>query len=99
IPAFSVLRIPVPGGVGTLTPSSGTGHFGPSWRMVVEMGPDVHAWGTFPGGQSGNPFSARYKDHLAFWERGELQPLIFPHTPAELAPAATSAALKLEPAR
>jgi penicillin G amidase len=99
IPAFSALGIPVPGGVGTLTPSSGSGHYGPSWRMVVEMGPDVHAWGTFPGGQSGNPFSPRYRDHLPLWERGELQPLVFPRTSAELSAESTSATLQLEPAR
>ncbi|MEO6864144.1 MAG: penicillin acylase family protein [Gemmatimonadaceae bacterium] len=99
IPAFSALDIPVPGGVGTLTPSSGSGHFGPSWRMVVEMGPEVHGWGTFPGGESGNPLSPRYKDHLPFWEQGKLQPLIFPHTSAELPSTATSATLKLVPAR
>jgi penicillin amidase len=99
IPAFSALGIPVPGGVGTLTPSSGNGQFGPSWRMVVEMGPEVHAWGTLPGGQSGNPFSQRYRDHLAFWQHGELQPLVFPHAAAELPASSTSATLKLEPAR
>lgn len=99
IPAFSALRIPVPGGTGTLTPSTGTGHYGPSWRMVVEMGPDVHAWGTYPGGQSGNPLSPRYSDHLAFWQRGKLEPLLFPHTAAELPAAATSATLNLRPVK
>ncbi|HXF25613.1 MAG TPA: penicillin acylase family protein [Gemmatimonadaceae bacterium] len=99
IPAFSALRIPVPGGTGTLTPSTGTGQYGPSWRMVVEMGPEVHAWGTFPGGQSGNPMSPRYRDHLAFWERGKLQPLIFPRTSAELPASATSATLELRPVK
>jgi penicillin amidase len=97
IPAFSALGIPVPGGVGTLTPSSGDGNYGPSWRMVVEMGPDVHAWGTFPGGQSGDPMSPRYRDHLPYWEAGKLEPLIFPHTAAELPVARTSATLELEP--
>jgi penicillin G amidase len=99
IPAFSALNIPVPGGTGTLTPSIGTGHYGPSWRMVVEMGPEVHGWGTFPGGQSGNPLSPRYRDHLAFWEQGKLQPLFFPRTSAELTPASVSATLTLEPSR
>ncbi|HEY8309663.1 MAG TPA: penicillin acylase family protein [Gemmatimonadaceae bacterium] len=99
IPAFSALNIPVPGGVGTLTPSTGTGDFGPSWRMVVEMGPEVHGWGTLPGGQSGNPLSPRYKDHLPFWEQGKLQPLIFPHTSAELPATSVSVSLELEPAR
>lgn len=99
IPAFSALRIPVPGGVGTLAPSSGAGTAGPSWRMVVEMGPEVRAWGTFPGGESGNPMSPRYKDHLAFWESGKLQALIFPRTVADLPNRATSARLELVPAR
>ncbi|MEO8946458.1 MAG: penicillin acylase family protein, partial [Gemmatimonadaceae bacterium] len=99
IPAFSALRIPVPGGVGTLAPSSGSGTAGPSWRMVVEMGPEVRAWGTFPGGESGNPMSPRYKNHLAFWESGKLQALIFPRTVADLPNRATSARLELVPAR
>ncbi|NTV82239.1 MAG: penicillin acylase family protein, partial [Candidatus Aminicenantes bacterium] len=29
----------------------------PSWRMVVELGGEVRAWGNYPGGQSGNPGS------------------------------------------
>lgn len=99
IPAFSALRIPVPGGVGTLAPSSGPGIDGPSWRMVVEMGPEVRAWGTFPGGESGNPLSPRYKDNLPFWESGKLQALTFPRTSADLPANATSALLKLVPAR
>ena len=99
IPAFSALRIPVPGGVGTLTPSTGNGRYGPSWRMVVQMGPEVHAWGTLPGGESGNPFSARYRDHLPFWERGRLQPLIFPRTISALPDSATMAVLHMEPSR
>lgn len=99
IPAFSALRIPVPGGTGTLTPSTGAGHYGPSWRMVVEMGPEVHAWGTFPGGQSGNPMSPRYRDHLPFWAHGELQPLIFPRSAADLPASATSATLDLRPVK
>ncbi len=99
IPAFSALRIPVAGGVGTLAPFSGSGTDGPSWRMVVEMGPEVRAWGALPGGESGNPFSPRYKDHLAFWESGKLQALFFPHTSEDLPATSTSATLKLVPAR
>ncbi|MEO9226339.1 MAG: penicillin acylase family protein, partial [Gemmatimonadaceae bacterium] len=97
IPAFSALRIPVPGGVGTLTPSMGDGEYGPSWRMVVEMGPEVHGWGTFPGGESGDPLSPRYMDRLPYWKAGRLEPLIFPHDPAELLTAETSSTLKLVP--
>ncbi len=99
IPAFSALNIPVPGGVGTLTPSTGSGEDGPSWRMVVEMGPEVHGWGTYPGGQSGNPLGPRYEDRLAFWKTGRLQALMFPRTAAELPATQTSSTLRLEPAR
>jgi penicillin amidase len=65
IPAFSALDIPVQGGPSTLAPSSGAGTQGPSWRMVVELGPEVKAWATYPGGQSGAPASRRYKDRIA----------------------------------
>ena len=52
--------------------------------MVVELGPDVKAWATYPGGQSGNPASPRYSDRLKLWENGELAPVLFPKTPADL---------------
>ena len=65
LPALSALNVPVQGGTSTLAPSSGTGTHGPSWRMVVELGPDIRAWATYPGGQSGNPASSRYRDRIA----------------------------------
>jgi penicillin amidase len=96
IPALSALGIPVQGGPGTLSPSSGGGGFGSSWRMVVELGPELRAWGIYPGGQSGNPASRRYLDRLPRWEAGALDALRFPRGPAELnRPAAR---LTLEPA-
>ena len=97
LPAFSALKIPVQGGRGTLSPSFGDGGHGPSWRMVVELGPEVHAWGTYPGGQSGNPASPHYTDRLDTWKRGELDALLFPRTPADLRGASTT--LMLEPRR
>jgi penicillin amidase len=78
IPAFSALGIPVQGGPSTLSPSGTSGTQGPSWRMVVELGPEVRAWATYPGGQSGNPSSPRYTDRLKLWENGELAPVWFP---------------------
>jgi penicillin amidase len=84
IPAFSVLGIPMQGGPATLSPSDTSGKQGPSWRMVVELGPDIKAWATYPGGQSGNPASPRYGDRLKLWENGELAPILFPRTPADL---------------
>jgi penicillin amidase len=97
IPAFSALNIPIQGGPSTLNPSSGDGVHGASWRMVVELGPEVRAWGTYPGGQSGNPASPRYLDRLPRWEAGELDSLRFPHTAEELS-GRTTATLTLLPA-
>ncbi|HEX6316382.1 MAG TPA: penicillin acylase family protein, partial [Gemmatimonadaceae bacterium] len=77
IPAFSEQGIAIQGGPATLNPASPNGH-GPSWRMVVELGDDVRAWGTYPGGQSGNPASPRYKDRIPLWRIGELDTLRAP---------------------
>ncbi len=82
--ALSALEIPVQGGPGLLNPSAGSGTHGASWRMVVELGPEVRAWGVYPGGQSGNPLSAWYTDRLPRWTAGELDPLPFPATPDAL---------------
>ncbi len=97
IPALSALDIPVQGGPSTLSPSGGNGKEGPSWRMVVELGPNVRAWATYPGGQSGNPASARYKDRLPLWSNGQLAPVLFPKSPADLSPKRVISTLRLMP--
>jgi penicillin amidase len=51
--------------------------FGPSWRMVVEMGPVVKGYGIFPGGQSGNPGSYYYDNLFDAWKQGQLHPLLY----------------------
>jgi penicillin amidase len=85
LPALSRTGLAVPGGPSTLSPSSITGGSeGSSWRVVVELGPQVRAWGTYPGGQSGNPASARYDDRLTQWVHGELAPLRFPRDAADV---------------
>ncbi|MBN2731320.1 MAG: penicillin acylase family protein [Balneolaceae bacterium] len=53
------------------------GSHGPSWRMVVELGPEIKAWGIYPGGQSGNPGSEYYDNMIDDWAKGELYPLWF----------------------
>ncbi len=74
-------------------PGFGTGHFsaggvggvinalrnnnGPSWRMVVQMGPTVKGFGVFPGGESGNPGSFYYRDMFNTWNDGKLNELLF----------------------
>ncbi len=53
------------------------GSHGPSWRMVVELGPEIRAHGIYPGGQSGNPGSPYYDNMIGDWNEGELYPLWF----------------------
>ncbi len=98
LPSLSALDLSVSGGPSTISPSEGSGRHGASWRMVVELGPQVVAWGTYPGGQSGNPVSPRYEDHLDAWLNGQLDSLRFPHNAAELGDAHTLARLTLVPA-
>jgi len=97
IPSLSARDLSVPGGPSTISPSSATGGTeGSSWRMVVELGPTVRGWGTYPGGQSGNPISPRYDDRLAEWTRGGLSALRFPPAATEIH---ASARLVLRPLR
>jgi penicillin amidase len=96
LPALSATNIPVQGGPSTLAPSSGSGSHGPSWRMVVDLGPQIRAWTTYPGGQSGNPLSDRYRDRIAGWSRGELDEVRFPRTPEQLSGSSASATLTLQ---
>ena len=97
IPALSRLNIPMQSGPGTLSPSGGDGNHGSSWRMVVELGPEVRACGTYPGGQSGNPASRRYDDRLAKWEAGALDTLRFPHRATDLSGSTLMSTLTLTP--
>jgi len=98
LPGLGAPPIPVQGGPSTINPSSGGGGFGPSWRMVVELGATVRAWGTYPGGQSGNPASSRYLDHLALWEAGVLDTLRVPSNPDQLPRTELRSRLMLVPA-
>ena len=98
LPSLSALNLSVSGGPSTISPSEGSGRHGASWRMVVELGPQVTAWGIYPGGQSGNPVSPRYENHLDAWLNGQLDSLRFPRNAAELGRAHTLARLTLLPA-
>jgi penicillin G amidase len=99
LPGFGAPEVPAMGGPSTISPSSGDGGFGSSWRMVVELGPMVKGMGVYPGGQSGNPASPRYLDLLPRWAAGELDTLRTPSAPDSLPAAHTSAILELEPPR
>lgn len=53
--------------------------YGPSWRMVVELGPEVKGWGVYPGGITGNPGSPNYDAFVENWRTGKHFPLNFYH--------------------
>jgi penicillin amidase len=59
----------------------------PSWRMVVELGPEVKAWGNYPGGQSGHPGSRFYDDFVDDWAAGRPYELVFLKSADESNPA------------
>ena len=87
LPGLGRESLAVTGGNGTLSPLSGSGSHGPSWRMVVDLTPRPQAWTTYPGGQSGNPASARYDDRIGEWQRGDLDSARLPRTIDELGSA------------
>lgn len=97
IEPFSSIDQPVLGGPGLLSPSSGDGTHGASWRMVVELGDEVRAWAMYPGGQSGNPASPWYQDRIPKWSAGVLDTVLFPRTAADLPAGRLRAIFTLRP--
>jgi penicillin amidase len=97
LPGFGRTGLKTTGGPGTLSPLESNGTHGASWRFVVELGPEVKGWGTYPGGQSGNPVSSRYDDRLEIWRTGDLAELRFPRTAADLPAAQTMSRLSITP--
>ena len=75
LPAFSYDHLKI-GGWGNTVNAAKTDH-GPSWRMVVQMGKEIEAYGVYPGGQSGNPGSKYYADFLEHWVEGKYYRLLF----------------------
>jgi penicillin amidase len=69
LPAFSYDHLDI-GGWGNTVNAAKKDH-GPSWRMVVQMGREIEAYGIYPGGQSGNPGSKYYADFLPDWAAGK----------------------------
>lgn len=73
------------GGTASTVNALHDGH-GPSWRMVVQMGPKVKGYGIFPGGESGNPGSFFYNDMFKTWNEGKLKELLFMQSINEQSP-------------
>ena len=98
IPALGRSNVRVGGGPSTLSPSSMSGGgFASSWRMVVELGPQIQAWSTYPGGQSANPASPHYADRVQQWADGKLDPIYSPRSLAEVGPEHAEARITLTP--
>ncbi|MBX2940539.1 MAG: penicillin acylase family protein, partial [Ferruginibacter sp.] len=70
---LSRLHLPIGGGKHIINATTTT--HGPSWRMIVSMGPKIEAYGVFPGGQQGNPGSRFYDWSVDAWVKGEYHPL------------------------
>ncbi len=83
LPAFSELDLATDGHPETIN-AIGTA-WGPSWRMVVELGEKIEAWGVYPGGQMGSPASKYYKNFMPNWLRNEHYKLHFSNTPEDIA--------------
>jgi penicillin G amidase len=75
LPGFGEMDVDCGGGAGIVNATSERN--GPSWRMVVALGPQVRAYGVYPGGQSGNPGSPFYNNLLETWRVGQLDELVF----------------------
>lgn len=75
IPGFGAQNLFSSGSAEAINAVRGT--HGPSWRMIVELGPEVKGWGVYPGGQSGNPGSPNYDSMVEPWRSGELFELNF----------------------
>ncbi|HYE58940.1 MAG TPA: penicillin acylase family protein, partial [Rhodothermales bacterium] len=55
-----------------------------SWRVVVDLsGATPTGFGVYPGGQSGDPTSARYADFLPTYLGFQLYPLYRPTSPSQ----------------
>ncbi|WP_339753959.1 penicillin acylase family protein [Algoriphagus aquimarinus] len=67
--SFSVENVYTGGGSGIINATSE--RHGASWRMVIELGSEVNAYGIYPGGQSGNPGSKFYSNFIQKWANGE----------------------------
>lgn len=73
--AFSRMNIPsagYPEAINAMSPG-----WGPSWRMIVELGDRPKAYGIYSGGQSGTIGSPYYDNFIDDWNKGTYYPLQF----------------------
>jgi penicillin amidase len=75
IPGLGRMKLSTPGNFDNVNAITNT--HGPSWRMIVALGPELKAWGVYPGGQSGNPGSEFYDNGVDKWVAGEYFELLY----------------------
>lgn len=75
IPAFSTMDLSSAGSPNGINAISS--NWGPSWRMIVELGDRPKAFGIYPGGQSGNAGSRYYNNFVQDWKNGKYYSLQF----------------------
>jgi len=75
LPAFSKMHLLSAGCPDAINAVSG--NWGPSWRMIVELGDRPKAYGIYPGGQSGNVGSPYYDNFTREWNIGNYYSLSF----------------------
>lgn len=75
IPAFSHYGLKTGGHANSI--NAQIDDFGPSFRIVVELGLQPNAFMVYPGGQSGNPGSKYYNNFLGSWIVGDLIKLTY----------------------
>lgn len=92
IPAFGKTDIPTPGHPEAINAIDAD--WGPSWRMIVELGDKPTAYGIYGGGQSGNVASPYYDNFVNDWHQGNYYPLYL-FTSAKEAKEHTSASWTL----
>ncbi|MEO7265046.1 MAG: penicillin acylase family protein [Ferruginibacter sp.] len=69
LPELSRLHLPIGGGTNMINATKET--HGPSWRMIVSMGPQLEGYAVYPGGQSGNAGSRFYDNFVNEWVAGK----------------------------
>lgn len=73
--AFSRMNMPSAGYPEAINAMSNG--WGPSWRMIVELGDRPKAYGIYGGGQSGTIGSPYYDNFINDWNKGNYYPLQF----------------------
>lgn len=92
IKPFGYYKIPI-GGYSGIINATGP-NWGASWRMVIELGDEINAWGIYAGGQSGNPGSPAYNTFVDDWAAGNYFKINFWASYDDSRPGTTNIKLK-----